>query len=63
MQETLEDSTLIRIGEGILKEAMVANTKEAAEVASENICLICWTVSSSKGSHHKEVACCVLNGK
>ena len=35
-QETLADTTLIRIGEGILKEALVTKTKEAAEVASED---------------------------
>ena len=49
--ETMADSTLIKIGEGIIREELVTSTKEAAEVASEdeltdisNGALACWTV-------------------
>ena len=35
-RETLADTTLIKIGEGIFREALVTNTKEAVEIASED---------------------------
>ena len=35
-RETQADTTLIKIGEGIMKETLVMDTKEAAEVVSED---------------------------
>ena len=35
-RETMVDTTLIKLGEGIMREALVTSTKEAAEVASED---------------------------
>ena len=60
----MADTTLIEIGEGIMREELVTSTKEAAEVASEDEltntsegALTCRTVLSSKGSPHKTVIC------
>ena len=59
-RETMADTSLINIGEAIMKEAMVTNTEEAAVVASEDKltktakgALTCRTVLSSKGSSKK----------
>ena len=64
----MADTTLIKIGEGIMREELVTSTKEAAEVASEDEltdtsdgALTCRTVLSSKGSPHKRVICSSSN--
>ena len=69
-RETLADTTLIKIGEGIFWEALVTNTKEAVEIASVNKATetskaaeTYRTVLSSKGSLHKRVACSLMNAK
>ena len=69
-RETLADTTLIKIGEGILKETLGTDTKEAAEVVSEDEdteaskeASTCRTVLSSKGSLYKRVAFPLLNAK
>ena len=69
-RETLADTTLIKIGEGIFREALVTNTKEAVEIASEDeatetseAAKTYRTVLSSKGSLHKRVACSLMNAK
>ena len=69
-RETMADTTLIKIGEGIMREELVTSTKEAAEVASEDEltdtsdgALTCRTVLSSKGSPHKRVICSSSNQK
>ena len=69
-RETLADTNLINIGEGIFKEALVTSTKEAAEVASEDEdteaskeASTYQTVLSSKGSSHKRVVCSLSNAK
>ena len=66
----MADTTLIKIGEGIMREELVTSTKEAAEVASEDEltdtsdgALTCRTVLSSKGSPHKRVICSSSNQK
>jgi len=48
-RETLVDSTLIKIGEGIIGEALVPDTRGAAEVVSEGEDT---EVSKSKDYHH-----------
>ena len=62
-RETLVDTTLIKIGESILKETLSTDTREAAEVVSEDEdtevskeASTCRTVLSSKGSLYKRVA-------
>ena len=69
-RETLADSTLIKIGEGILREALVTDTKEAVEIASEDECTevskeasTFQTVLSAKGSSHKRVVCSLFDAK
>ena len=69
-RETLADTNLINIGEGIFKEALVTSTKEAAEVASEDEdteaskeASTYQTVLSSKGSSHKRVVYSLSNAK
>ena len=60
---------LIRIGEGILKEAKVAKTKEAGislqdkDNEAPEVALTCRTLLFSNGSIHKRVACFLLNRK
>ena len=63
-RETLADTTLIKIGEGILKETLGTITREAAAVASEDEdtevskeTSTYRTVLSSKGSLCKRVVC------
>ena len=53
-----------------MREAMVTDTKEAAEVVSEEedtvaseVALTCRTVLSSEGSLHKRVVCALQNAK
>jgi len=69
-RETLADTTLIKIGEGIMKETLDTDTKEAAQVASEDedtevseAATTCRTVLSSKGSLYKRVAYPLSNTK
>ena len=69
-RETQADTTLIKIGEGIMKETLVMDTKEAAEVVSEDEdteaskeASTCRTVLSSKCSLYKRVAYPLLNAK
>jgi hypothetical protein len=54
-RKTMVDTTLIKIGEGIIRDELVTSTKEAAKVASEdeltdisNGALTCRTVLASK---------------
>ena len=56
--------------EGIFREALVTNTKEAVEIASvdeatntSEAANTYRTVLSSKGSLHKRVACSLMNAK
>ena len=70
MQETMADTSLINIGEDIMREAMVTHTKEAAEVISEEedtlaceVALTYQTIVNSEGSLHKGVACSLQNAK
>jgi len=69
-RETMADTTLIKIREGIIREELVTSTKEAVDVASEDEltdtsdgALTCRTVLSSKGSPHKRVTCSSSNQK
>ena len=69
-RETLADTTLIKIGEGILKETLGTDTRETAEVVSEGKdteaskeASTCRTVLSSKGRLYKRVAYPLLNAK
>ena len=69
-RETLADTTLIKIWEGIMRETLGTDTKEAAEVVSEGEdteaskeASTYWTVLSSEGSLYKRVACPLLNAK
>jgi hypothetical protein len=69
-RETQADTTLIKIGEGIMKETLDMDTKEAAQVASEDedtevseAATTCRTVLSSKGSLYKRVAYPLSNTK
>ena len=69
-QEKLEDTTLIKIGESILKETLSTDTREAAEVVSEDEdtevskeASTCRTVLSSKGILYKRVVYPLLNAK
>ena len=69
-RETLADTTLIKIRETILKETLSTDTREAAEVVSEDEdteaskeASTCRTVLSSKGSLYKRVAYPLLNAK
>ena len=69
-RETLADTTLIKIGEGILKETLGTDTREAAEVVSEDEdteaskeASTCRTVLSSKGSLYKRIAYPLSNTK
>ena len=69
-RETQADTTLIKIGEGIMKETLDMDTKEAAEVVSEDEdtevskeATTCRTVLSSKGSLYKRVAYPLSNTK
>jgi len=69
-RETQADITLIKIGEGIMKETLDTDTKEAAQVASEDedtevskAATTCRTVLSSKGSLFKRVAYPLSNTK
>ena len=64
MQETLADTYLIKIGECITRETLGNDTKEAAEVVSEDEdteaskeASIYWTVLSSEGRLYTRVAC------
>ena len=66
----MSDTSLINIGEDIMREAMVTHTKEAAEVVLEEedtmaseVALTCRTVLSSEGSLYKRVACSLQNAK
>ena len=66
----MADTTLINIGEGIFREALVTSTKEAVEVASEDEdteaskeASTCQMVLSSKGSSHKRVVSSLSNEK
>ena len=69
-RETLADTTLIKIRETILKETLSTDTREAAEVVSEDKdtevskeASTCRTVLFSKGSLYKRVAYPLLNAK
>ena len=69
-RETLADTTLIKIGEGIMKETLGTDTKEAAAVVSDDEdteaskeASTCRTVLSSEGSLYKRVAYPFLNAK
>jgi len=64
------ETTLIKIGEGIMKETMDTDTKKAAAVVSEDEdtkvskeASTCRTVLSSKGSLFKRDAYPLLNAK
>ena len=66
----MTDTSLINIGEDIMREAMVTHTKEAAEVVSEEedtvvskVAWTCRTVLSTEGSLHKRVVCSLQNAK
>ena len=70
MRETRADTTLIKIGEGIMRETLGTDTKEAAAVVSEDEdteaskeASTYRTVLSSKGSLYKRVAYPLLNAK
>ena len=69
-RETVADTTLIKIGEGILTETLGTITREAAEVVSEDEdtevskeATTCRTVLFSKGSLYKRVAYPLSNTK
>ena len=69
-QETLEDTTLIKIGESILKETLSTDTREAAEVVSEDEdtevskeASTYQTALFSEGSLYKRVGYPLLNAK
>ena len=69
-RETLADTTLIKIRETILKETLSTDTREAAEVVSEDEdteiseeASTCRNGLFSKGSLYKRVAYPLLNAK
>ena len=69
-RETLADTTLIKIRETILKETLSTDTREAAEVVSEDEdtevseeASTCRIGLFSKGSLYKRVAYPLLNAK
>ena len=69
-RETMADTTLIKIGEGVMRETLGTDSKEAAEVVSEDEdteaskeASTYRTVLSSEGSLYKRVVCPLLNTK
>ena len=53
----MADTTLIKIGEGIMREELVTSTKEVAEVASED------ELTDTSDGPHKRVICSSSNQK